>query len=63
MLRPAYFFGRVGAGSRVEIWVEDGRIYPHPTGEVSHELNDACNALRGERKTFTEAFNCLKPLL
>lgn len=60
MLRPVYFFGKVGTGARVEIWEEEGRIYPHPTGQVSHELEDACNRLRGESKTFIEAFQCLK---
>lgn len=63
MIKPAYFFGKVGKCSRVEVWEESGCVYPRPMGNVTHELRAACDELNGSKKTFQEVFNYLKPLL
>lgn len=57
----AYFFGR--DYTRVEVWTDNGLVYPHPTGKVSAELEKACSDMRGRRLTFHEVFTGLKDLL
>lgn len=47
---PQAFFGY--GFTRVTIWKDkEGKIYPHPSGKVSKKLDEACNALRGQKLT------------
>ena len=43
------FFGK--GLTRITVYMDGGKCYPHATGEVSRELDEACASLRG--KTFS----------
>lgn len=59
-----YFFGRVGNDRcRVEITVENGKVYPVAKGTVSRSLEEACRTIHGRTMTFSEAFSLLKTLM
>ena len=62
MLRSGQcFFGK--GLTRVTVFMDNGKCYPHATGEVSRELDEACRKLRGKSLTFFEVQNQLWKLI
>lgn len=54
----------IGRGKcRIEIWTEDGRIYPHTTGIVPRKVDEICNGLRGQRKKISDTIALITPEL
>jgi len=46
--------------TKVTINTHNGLVYPTPSGKVSKDMEDACNALHGQKKTFYEVVNLLR---